>query len=392
MVTQRVIRLAAIMTLALASSCEIASTTLPRTDPMIVVHAILNPVDRVQTVLVEESLTGAKAVVDSGPYNPSNPIVSGNGVPIAGAIVELTTPSGAIVKATEVRSSGGNTTGIYNLDLNAFFIAPNYVQAGQRYTLTVKALGKTVTGSTLVPDAQTAGAPPTVVFNRDKQSVNLSVLGVKQARAFWVRIDAPVSAFSVFTIDPVISISGDTRNLFTEDLIRVFFPGFLQTVTIAAIDSNVYDYYRSGNDPFSGAGLINHLDGGLGVFGSVVIVEKRVLDVTQDPTGDPIEGAYTLRSGGASGTPRNLQLFLESKGPTAESGDRISGAFVRETGPASVRGAIFGRRSGDTVELNLLEAQSTGRVTSIFNGTLRNDTLRTTSSAGIASVYVKVGK
>ncbi|MEO5568911.1 MAG: DUF4249 family protein, partial [Gemmatimonadaceae bacterium] len=314
MVTRLGIRVVTIVTLALVSSCEIASTTVPRTDPMIVVHAILNPGDRLQTVLVEESLTGAKAVIDSGPYNPSNPIVSGNGVPIAGAIVELTTPSGAVVRATEVRSSGGNTTGIYTLDLNAFFISPNYVRAGQRYTLTVKALGKTVTGSTLVPDAPTAGAPPTVLFNRNKHSVNLSALGVNQTRAFWVRIDAPVSAFSLFTLDPVISISGDTRNLFTEDLIRVFFPGFLQTVTIAAIDSNVYDYYRSGNDPFSGAGLINHLDGGLGVFGSVVIVEQRVLDVTQDPSGDPIEGEFTLRSGGEIGTPRRLQLFLESKG------------------------------------------------------------------------------
>jgi hypothetical protein len=34
-------------------------------------------------------------------------------------------------------------------------------------------------------------------------------------------------------------------------------------------DTNYYDFVRSRSDPFTGRGFLNHLEGGIGVFGSV---------------------------------------------------------------------------------------------------------------------------
>ena len=53
------------------------------------------------------------------------------------------------------------------------------------------------------------------------------------------------------------------------------FPGFRQDVLVAAVDSNFYDYYRTNNDPFTGAGIISRLTGGLGLFGSLVSAHDR---------------------------------------------------------------------------------------------------------------------
>src|SRR5207237_1426569 len=161
----------------------------------------------------------------------------------------------------------------------------------------VAARGAIVTGTTLVPNVPVPppGAPATP-FNRDSQSVSVTGRDSTNARAFWIKIDTPLGPYQLFSVDPHFIISGQARTLFTDHLERVFYPGFLQTMTVAAMDSNLYDYYRSGNDPFSGRGLITHLIGGQGVFGAIAVSERRLFDVTQNPVGDPIEGRYTLRS------------------------------------------------------------------------------------------------
>ncbi|HET9425727.1 MAG TPA: DUF4249 family protein [Gemmatimonadaceae bacterium] len=389
----RATRLTSLAMLAALGACDLGSTTIPRTDPVLVVHAVLNPSDRRQLVLVEESLTGRQAVVDSGPYNPANPIATGNGIPVSGAIVELRDPDGIVMTGTELRQAN-KPTGIYVIDLNAYTDGgrPMQIKMGRRYELSVAAQALKVTGSTLVPKSATPPGIPIVSFNRDHQSVSLPIKDVEFARAYWVRVEAPVSAFSVFTLDQEVAISGDTRNYFTEELLRVFFPGFLQTLTVAAVDTNLYDYYRSGNDPFSGSGLINHLDGGLGVFGSVAIVEKRQLDVTQDPTGDPVEGIYTRRTAAGLEAPHTIQLFVEALAPNAGGEDRISGSYIKGTQFAPVRGAIFGGRKGDILDLRILEAQSTGSVAMTLKARVAGDSLHGTLSSGSQVVYVRSGR
>ena len=38
---------------------------------------------------------------------------------------------------------------------------------------------------------------------------------------------------------------------------------------VLTVDSNYFDFVRSGSDPITGRGFLNHLEGGIGVFGSV---------------------------------------------------------------------------------------------------------------------------
>ena len=338
------------MTAVALAGCEIGSTTIPRPDPQVVVHAVLNPSLTQQVILLEESLSGKKPPVSTF-FNPDNPIATGGGIAITGAVVQLEDETGATYAASEARF-GTAPTGIYVVPLTA--------QPGMRYRLTVQALGKTVTASTVVPRAAPAAPAAVVPFNRDHDTAKVSIPAVELARGYLLRIQAPVSYFSLVTTDREIAITGDTRNLFTEDLLRVFFPGFQQTLTVAAVDTNLYDYYRSGSDPFSGVGLITHVQGGLGVFGSIAVVERRVLDVTQDFSGHPLEDTFTRRSTAPNDVPRLLHFARESAAMTPESQDRITGYYV--SGPVSgpVRGALLATfRFGGSLDIQLLQPGST---------------------------------
>ena len=102
------------------------------------------------------------------------------------------------------------------------------------------------------------------------------------ARSYAVRIESPFGPFFLFTDSPAIRLTGDLRNLFAGELQRVFIPGFRQDMIIAAVDSNFYDYYRTNNDPFTGAGIISRVNGGLGLFGSMVSINTGTISVTAD--------------------------------------------------------------------------------------------------------------
>lgn len=367
--------------MALLGGCEIGSTTIPLSEPQVVVHAILNPSLSVQTFLLEESLTGKRS--QTTVFDPNNPITLTGGIPISGAVIQLTGPEG-LRTAAEIRSNG-RPTGIYQVD--------GTVQPGARYTVSIAAIGHTVTGSTQVPRATLAPAPQFVVpFNRDHESLEFPIQNVELARAYWVRVEAAFSAFELFTTDSEVSISGDTRNFFTDDLLRLFFPGFQQMVTVAAIDTNVYDYYRSGNDPFSGVGLISHLTGGIGLFGSMAVVERRILDVAQDPTGDPIEDVFTLRGGAPDDVlPQRLQFYLESKAATSTAEDRLSGAYVRNPGLAQESGSFVGTRKGQVIDISIFAPKSTTDVFYHVVGTFAGDTLRMPFNKSTA-IFVRQGR
>ena len=362
-------------------ACELGSTTIPLSEPEIVVHAILDPSQTTHTILLEESLTGKKGSAEFPTFDPNNPILSGDGIPVNGATVSVTGPDGFVYAATERRTTTGRLTGVYT------FVAT--LQHGERYSLEVVASGKTVTGSTRIPEPPPNSSVTAVPFNRDHGAVSLPIPDVPATRAYWIRIEALESAFHLFTLDRDVSIAGDTRNFFGDNLTRVFTPGFEQDLTVAAMDTNVYDYFRSASDDFSGVGLINHLSGGLGVFGSVSTVMRQIVDVTQDDRGDPIEGTYTLRLGGASATPHTLRFYLDAKGATAGSDDALSGYWLRGSNPV-VRGGITGTRNGTNISFRAFDPRSTDAVFAGWSGTIRGDTLRVTAS--VTSWFVKVGK
>jgi hypothetical protein len=212
-----------------------------------------------------------------------------------------------------------------------------------------------------------------VPFNRDRDSAKVSIPEVEFARGYMLRVDAPVSAFSVVTSDRELSITGDTRNLFTENLLRVFFPGFEQSLTVAAVDTNLYDYYRSRSDPFSGVGLINRVQGGLGVFGSIAVIERRVLDVTQDFSGDRLEDMFTLRDAAPDALPRVLHFYRESPAETPESQHRYTGYYVRGPVDSPVRGPLMVTIvAGGSLDVQMFKPRTTseaaGRFMAVFAG------------------------
>jgi hypothetical protein len=375
-------RHAVLLLLAIAlTACEIGSTTIPLSEPQIVVHGILDASTPTHTILIEESLTGKSPPGTYSRFDPNNPIVSGNGIPVSGAAVTVTASDGIVYTAAEARQ-GGASTGIYVFTANLL--------QGARYTLSVKALGKTVTGSTTIPGPAPAGVVTAVSFNRDHDVLGLPIPDVPATRAYWIRVDALGSSFHIFTLDRNVSLAGDTRNLFSDNLNRVFTSGFEQDLTIAAMDSNVYDYFRSGNDDFSGVGLINHLTGGLGLFGSVATVDRKIVDVTQDDTGDSIEGTYTLRLGGGAATPHTFRVYLDAKAAKEGGDDALSGYWLRGSGSTATRGGIHGVRNGTSISWTAFESRSTNDVFATWTGTIRGDTLRVT--ANVASWFVKVGK
>ena len=94
----------------------------------------------------------------------------------------------------------------------------------------------------------------TRTFNRDHDMLIVSVDAVAERASYAVRVESPFGPFFLFTDSTRVRFTGDLRNLFAGDLQRVFIPGFRQDIIVAAVDSNFYDYYRTNNDPFTGAG------------------------------------------------------------------------------------------------------------------------------------------
>jgi hypothetical protein len=50
-------------------------------------------------------------------------------------------------------------------------------------------------------------------------------------------------------------------------------------LAVIAVDENYFDYYRRTSDVLTATGLVMHLEGGIGVFGSVVTVAARTIVV-----------------------------------------------------------------------------------------------------------------
>jgi hypothetical protein len=78
-------------------------------------------------------------------------------------------------------------------------------------------------------------------------------------------------AVYLFTDTLGVALPGDLVNPFEGgDAGRpVFGVGREYSLTVAVTDTNYYDFVRSRSDPFTGRGFLNHLEGGIGVFGSV---------------------------------------------------------------------------------------------------------------------------
>jgi len=260
--------------------------SVPPTTPTVVVHAVMNPAS-VPIVFLERTLTGAVHVPDPTSFDPNDPIASSGGIPISGALVEITDSSGVRYLGVEQAQGqpNGPGRGVYVVPF-----AAGAIRLGQRYKLHVHTPdGEDVTAFTRIPlpeISSTGGLTQT--FNRDHDTLNISWDATLKARAYAMRVESPFGPFFLFTDSLHVRLTGDLRNLFAGDLQRVLVPGFHQDLLVAAVDSNFFDYYRTNNDPFTGAGIISRINGGLGLFGSLVTLTNGTLTVIADQT-EPIE-------------------------------------------------------------------------------------------------------
>jgi hypothetical protein len=355
-------------TLCVVGACTFDEHAVAVQSPQVVVHAVLDPGAQEQQVLVERTLSGSVSIVKNQRFDADDPVNSGGGVPVSGALVTITGPDGRFV-AFETVPPGrppSYETGRYVTPSGGMVVRP-----GASYVLEVSTPGGTIVrGMTTVPAISPTGTSSRVdLLNRDRDSVRLTWRSVAGARSYLLRVESPFGPFLQFLDSTNVALGGDLRNYFASSLERVFIPGFRQRVSVAAVDSNFFDYYRTRNDPFTGSGIINNLEGGIGVFGSAVNIGTRTVDVVQDSREPAFEGIWDVAV-----SPRPLvdlfRVYVETTGePSA-----LSGWYARDRANSTLEGMV-GTRTNGRVVLEFLANQAAVDTVGVFSGEQRGDSL-----------------
>lgn len=364
------------------TACQLDKISVQGTTPTLVVHAVLNPSATSQIVLLERSLTG-QITVDST-ANELNQIAGG--IPVSGAFVEIIDSAGnSTVGAEEDVTDATAAPGVYQVPLQG-----GLLRLGSRYELHIHTQdGEDATAFTRVPVPEvTSTGALTQTFNRDNDTLAVAWPRTPEARAYMVRVESPFGPFFIFTDSLALQLTGRLRNPFASDLQRLFIPGFRQDVIVAAVDSNYYNYYRTNNDPFTGSGIISSIKGGIGLFGSLVLLNTGTLTVTANQV-QPIEGRFRVVVGTAPSVISQFTLYIESAAARSDLPAALSGSY-RETAQPGTVGGLIGQMLGSTVKLALLGNQLASDTIGVFVGELRGDTLSGTfTGVSGTSIFIK---
>jgi hypothetical protein len=358
-------------------ACEIEKVEIPRPERLVALHGVLSASAPSQVVLLERTRNGSVAV-RAPSFELESPLGSDSGIAENGAIVTLTTPSGTTLVAREdntivLGAAGG---GVYRFDLPG-----SALERTGTYRLSVLTrAGERLSASTSVPGGTAALVAEPRDFNRATDELVVEWPKTAGARSYLVRIESPLGPRTFFTDETRDRLSGDLRNADLDALPRLFIPGFPQAVTVSAVDSNYYDWFRTHNDALTGTGLVNRVSGGLGVFGSLVRLRLIDLNVVAPQT-EPVAGSFRV-----IGTPEELsttpylalELYVESAASRRDQSDALSGRATRrksifDTG-CSLCGVLGSVQDGQ-VELQILSAWSARDTMETFVGELRGDTL-----------------
>ena len=359
-------------------ACELEEVVVPPSDPIVIVQAIMRPDRAQQWILVERSLTGETSPLRGGGRVLPQGSVS---TPVAGAVVTVTNasrpgdPCGSTVTFTEALAPDTTIAGTYWAPQGCPVVLP-----GDTLDLQVVSENAVVTGRTIVPitgdimlHAMTGSVTlpgPTIAFNRDVDTLTAEVratggrglyLSVHPRQLTAGREHLVASQTSWFFADSTaLRLPGDFVNIFEadfefdDDVPDLFDAGRHYEVTVARPDTNYYDFLRSGNSPLSGRGFINRLDGGFGLFGSMIVAGNALRAVgTID---DPRERAYRY-TGEVEGVQVDLLLEIYVGRPLLNDADDRSrfAAFATGTwvhGPLdqSVNGLLRGNSMDASLE------------------------------------------
>ena len=364
-----------IIAAATTTACEIGFEHVAPQPAQLVVHGVLDGqlplVGQNQFIILERTHAGQTFVLRPD-LAPGNLPSSDDGIGEELATVTIEAPDGTIYTGTEPVPSGGTrSVGLY---VFSGFPA-SAVIGGGLYKLSVTTTkGEVLTAETRVPVRTTPIANPVATFNRATDTLALSWAPVAGARGYYVRVSGPWGPFMLITSETSIRLTGQLRNIEGDGIPRVFIPGFRHTVSVVAVDSSFYDYYRTSNDA-TGRGIVSNVQGGHGFFGSVMMVHQQAFDVTS-PIVEPIDGTFD-RIVVNSYVPVELTLRIESKGARDGQGDAITGNY-RQTAGGALRG-VLGTKLRDSVQLVFLENQVASDTADggfmIWRGRLRGDTL-----------------
>lgn len=365
-------------------ACDIEKVAIVPTPTVIAMHGMLSATAATQVVLLENTRNGTIQFIGP-PLDLPDPTVSDQGVAVSDALVTLEAPGGQLYVAREDYTTRGDGAGkgMYRFALNGASIQRNVP-----YKLSVRTQkGELLTAQTSMPGGAAAPDGGTVTtFDRARDTLLLKWPAAPGARSYFVRIETPHGPRSFFTDSTHVRLPGGLRNSDLDAIPRVFIPGFPQTVTVSAVDSNYYDWYRTKNDGVSGEGLVNRVQGGIGLLGSIVRVRFQTVTVVEPQT-QQAAGEFVF-----DGTPfersvapfLSFTLYVESPAGRADQPDQLSGRYGVRPGwkfiGCQVCG-LFGTVKDGAIKLALLEVGTdakgwSGRdTTQLFTGEIRGDTI-----------------
>lgn len=373
----------------LLAACQLTEVTVAPGTRMVVVQSVLSRTAGSQFVVVEYSLAGDS---QPGPTGDSVPPDSPK-FPISGATVTIAHESGACAGLVDTLAEqppvtpGAAASGIYSGPVCRS--AP-----GDVLTLLVTTpSGETVTGTTTMPGATerdirigdgAAAAPgDTLALDRTRDTLKIGVAAIAGSG---MQVEAqPTITYSggdrraVYAITDTLGIAlpGDLVNPFEGDSGRtVFRAGRYYALGVALMDANYWDFTRSRTDPITGRGFINHLTGGIGVFGSVETTQYTLRVVA--PQTDPREGVYRV-TGTLGGTPVDITFDLYADAIDGRSFSAfVDGTWLQGAVHLSGDGS-FGQGQPDMLTLSFGMGISSGRFTTpnaslyVFSGTRTAD-------------------
>lgn len=366
-----------VLAMAAVTACEIEKVEIPRPDKGLALHGVLSASAPSQVVLLERTRNGSVSVFAPS-FDLESPLGSDSGIAEKGASMTLTTPDGQVLQAIEdsrvnIDHSGD---GVYR-----FYLPGSALMRGEPYRLKVVASnGAVLSAETSLPAGVTAIVPEPGVFNRAKDTMQVSWNASAGARSYFVRIETPFGPRSFFTDSTHIRLTGDLRNIELDALPRVFVPGFPQTITVSAVDSNYYDWYRTHNAALTGQGLINRINGGIGVFGSLVRLTLKEVEVTA-PQPEPSAGHFDFSGSAEEGLSNSypwIELYVESVSARSDQADALTGRYSRTdlfARPGCPICGVLGTVKDGHVELAFLSAWSARDTVEYFTGDLHGDTL-----------------